>query len=230
MTFAQYTAPGLTLDEGKEISEVLQARLHDLNELHLSLKHAHWNVTGPDFIAVHEMIDPQVDTVRNFVDDIAERMATLGATPNGLAGALVAARSHDDYPVGRARVTDHLHALNEVYTRVIKEQRKAIEFAGKVDPITEDLLIGQTAELEKFQWFIRAFLENSAGEISLQAAFLSPIGSPGGYSSLSSGEGTHPFCCHLSRLLPGNHQPRHNHMRRIFRQKCGRRWVRHLGE
>ena len=80
MTFAQYTAPGLTLDEGKEISEVLQARLHDLNELHLSLKHAHWNVTGPDFIAVHEMIDPQVDTVRNFVDDIAERMATLGAT------------------------------------------------------------------------------------------------------------------------------------------------------
>ena len=166
MAFAKYTAPGLTLDEGKEISEVLQSRLHDLNELHLSLKHAHWNVTGPGFIAVHEMIDPQVDTVRNFVDDIAERMATLGATPNGLAGALVAARNHDDYPVGRARVTDHLHALNEVYTRVIKEQRKAIEFAGKVDPITEDLLIGQTAELEKFQWFIRAFLENSAGEIN----------------------------------------------------------------
>ena len=98
MAFAKYTAPGLTLDEGKEISEVLQSRLHDLNELHLSLKHAHWNVTGPGFIAVHEMIDPQVDTVRNFVDDIAERMATLGATPNGLAGALVAARSHEDYP------------------------------------------------------------------------------------------------------------------------------------
>ena len=58
MTFAQYTAPGLTLDEGKEISEVLQARLHDLNELHLSLKHAHWNVTGPDYIAGHEMSDP----------------------------------------------------------------------------------------------------------------------------------------------------------------------------
>ena len=49
---------------------------------------------------------------------------------------------------------------------MIEDHRKAIEFAGKVDPITEDLLIGQTAELEKFQWFIRAFLENSAGEIS----------------------------------------------------------------
>ncbi len=62
-------------------------------------------------------------------------------------------------------MTEHLHALNDVYTRVIEDHRKAIEFAGKVDPITEDLLIGQTAELEKFQWFVRAFLENSAGEI-----------------------------------------------------------------
>ena len=61
MAFANYTAPGLTLEEGKGISEVLQARLHDLNDLHLLLKHAHWNVTGPGFIAVHEMIDPQVD-------------------------------------------------------------------------------------------------------------------------------------------------------------------------
>ena len=81
MAFAKYTAPGLTLETGKELSNVLQARLHDLNDLHLILKHAHWNVTGPGFIAVHEMIDPQVDTVREFVDAIAERMATLGATP-----------------------------------------------------------------------------------------------------------------------------------------------------
>lgn len=68
MAFANYTAPGLTIEEGKSISEVLQARLHDLNDLHLLLKHAHWNVTGPGFIAVHEMIDPQVDTVREFVE------------------------------------------------------------------------------------------------------------------------------------------------------------------
>ena len=48
---------------------------------------------------------------------------------------------------------------------MIEAHRKAIEFAGESDPVTEDLLIGQTAELEKFQWFIRAFLENSEGNI-----------------------------------------------------------------
>ena len=134
MAFAKYTAPGLTLDEGKEISEVLQARLHDLNDLHLLLKHAHWNVTGPGFIAVHEMIDPQVDTVREFVDAIAERMATLGATPNGLAGALVAQRTVEDYPVGRARVADHLHALNDVYTRVIEDHPQGYCFRRRGRP------------------------------------------------------------------------------------------------
>ena len=41
MAFAKYTAPGLTLETGKELSNVLQARLHDLNDLHLILKHAH---------------------------------------------------------------------------------------------------------------------------------------------------------------------------------------------
>ena len=165
MASANYTAPGLTLEEGKGISEVLQARLHDLNDLHLLLKHAHWNVTGPGFIAVHEMIDPQVDTVREFVDAIAERMATLGAAPNGLAGALVAQRTVEDYAVGRAPVPAHLRALNDVYTRVIEAHRNAIAFAGESDPVTEDLLIGQTAELEKFQWFIRSFLENGEGNI-----------------------------------------------------------------
>lgn len=91
-------------------------------------------MTGPGFIAVHEMIDPQVDTVREFVDAIAERMATLGATPNGLAGALVAQRPVEDYPVGRARVADHLRALNDVYTRVIEAHRKALAFAARPTP------------------------------------------------------------------------------------------------
>ena len=39
---------------------------------------------------------------------------------------------------------------------MIGDHRKAIAVAGDVDPVTEDILIGQTAELEKFQWFVRA--------------------------------------------------------------------------
>ena len=48
---------------------------------------------------------------------------------------------------------------------MIGDHRKAITLAGDLDPVTEDLLIGQTAELEKFQWFVRAHLEDAGGHL-----------------------------------------------------------------
>ncbi len=93
---AGFTVPGLELKDGHAVAATLQSRLHALNDLQLTLKHAHWNVVGRDFIGVHEMLDPQIDLVRAMIDETAERMATLGVSPNGLAGALVKARDWDD--------------------------------------------------------------------------------------------------------------------------------------
>ncbi|MEH6380916.1 MAG: ferritin-like domain-containing protein, partial [Dietzia cercidiphylli] len=59
----------------------------------------------------------------------------------------------------------HLGALDKVYDGMIGDHRKAIAVAGEVDPVTEDILIGQSAELEKFQWFVRDHLENAAGSL-----------------------------------------------------------------
>jgi len=161
-----YTVPGLSLDDGHQVGRTLQARLHALNDLQLTLKHAHWNVVGRDFIGVHEMLDPQIEIVRGQVDAVAERMATMGIAPMGTPGALVADRTWDDYSLGRASTTEHLAALNLVYEGVIGDHRKAIESVGELDPITEDILIGQTGALEQFQWFLRAHLENDAGELT----------------------------------------------------------------
>jgi len=160
-----YTVPGLSLQDGHKVAEVLQPRLHALNDLALTLKHAHWNVVGRDFIAVHEMLDPQVDQVRGMIDETAERMATLGMSPNGLPGALVAARTWDDYAIGRAGTAAHLAALDVVYTGFLKSHRKALAEIGALDPITEDMVIGQCAKLELFHWFMRAHLEDDDGDL-----------------------------------------------------------------
>ncbi len=58
------------------------------------------------------MLDPQVERVRTMVDDVAERIATLGGSPKGTPGALVEERSWDDYAVGRADAIAHLGALD----------------------------------------------------------------------------------------------------------------------
>jgi starvation-inducible DNA-binding protein len=160
-----YTVPGLKTDAAKDIVGILQGRLHALNDLALTLKHVHWNVVGPQFIAVHTMLDPQVDGVRVMVDDVAERIATLGGSPTGTPGALVEARTWDDYSVGRDDAIAHLAALDLVYVGVIEDHRNAIAATEESDPVTQDLLIGQAGDLEQYQWFVRAHLENSEGTL-----------------------------------------------------------------
>src|SRR6185437_14823979 len=113
---------------------LLQERLNALNDLALTLKHIHWNVVGPNFIAVHTMLDPQVEAVRAMVDETAERIATLGGSPQGTPGAIVAQRSWDDYSIGRADAIDHLGALDVVYGGLIEAHREAIEQSDDPDP------------------------------------------------------------------------------------------------
>ncbi len=165
-----YTVPGMSSEDAARVIEILQDRLHAYNDLHLTLKHVHWNVVGPHFIAVHEMIDPQVDEVRAMSDAVAERIATLGGSPQGTPGALVAARSWDDYSIGRATTQEHLGALDLVYRGVVGDTRAALEELDKLDLVTQDMLIGQSEKLELFHWFIRAHLENSGGELATGAA------------------------------------------------------------
>jgi starvation-inducible DNA-binding protein len=161
-----YTVPALDTKSATTIVAALQDRLNALNDLALTLKHVHWNVVGPHFIAVHLMLDPQVDAVRLMVDTTAERIATLGGSPVGTPGALVAARSWDDYSLGRDDAIAHLGALDIVYAGIIKDHRQAIEDTEESDPVTQDMLIAQSAQLEQFQWFVRAHLENSAGQLA----------------------------------------------------------------
>lgn len=162
-TSIPYTVPGMEEKDAAVVVDILQERLHALNDLALTLKHVHWNVVGPNFIGVHTMLDPQVDGVREMVDTVAERIATLGGSPTGTPGALVAARSWDDYSVGRADTIAHLAALDLVYTGVIGDHRAGIGRTESLDPVTEDMLIAQSADLEQYHWFVRAHLENADG-------------------------------------------------------------------
>lgn len=162
---AEFTAPGVESESAKKAIELLDQRLVALLDLQLTLKHVHWNVVGPNFIGVHEMLDPQVDSVRDMTDTIAERIATMGGVPVGTPQAIADRRSWEDYSLGKGLVKDHLVALDKVYDGVNKDHRKAMGTLADLDPVSEDMLTGQLAELEQFQWFVRAHIESSSGEL-----------------------------------------------------------------
>ncbi len=166
----RFTVPGMSEADAKSVVAILQDRLNALSDLALTLKHIHWNVVGPHFIGIHLMLDPQVDAVRAMTDETAERIATLGASPVGTPGALVAQRSWDDYAVGRDDAIAHLGALDLVYAGVIEAHRDAIEKTDESDPVSQDMLVGQSTQLEQFQWFVRAHLEAPSGSLSTSGA------------------------------------------------------------
>jgi starvation-inducible DNA-binding protein len=162
---SNFSPAGLSSADAAAVTDLLQERLYSLVDLSLTLKHVHWNVVGPGFIGVHEMLDQHVEAVRLMADEVAERIMTLGGIANGLAGGLTRSRSWDDYSLGRGVVDAHLGALDKVYDGVIGSHRDAIEQSDGVDPVTKDMLISQTGKLELFQWFLRAHIENTSGEL-----------------------------------------------------------------
>ena len=166
----EFTIPGLSEKDGNEVADLLQKQLSTYNDLHLTLKHVHWNVVGPNFIGVHEMIDPQVELVRGYADEVAERIAALGKSPQGTPGAIIKDRTWDDYSVeprhragapGRAR--PGLHRRDRGHP----QGHRPLE---DLDLVSQDMLIDHAAELEKFQWFVRAHLENAGGQLANRGA------------------------------------------------------------
>lgn len=165
----RYAPAGLDTGDAEKLGTILQERLSSLIDLSLILKHVHWNVIGPGFIAVHKMMDDQTTATQAMIDAMAERISTLGGVAGGLAGQVVAMRAADDeYALGRAPVMAHLGALDKVYERVGAGHREAIDQVSSIDPISEDLLISQTATLELNHWFIRAHISDTDGRLATQ--------------------------------------------------------------
>jgi starvation-inducible DNA-binding protein len=74
---------------------------------------------------------------------------------------VVDGRSGDEYKLGVAPVMDHLEALSQVYERVGAGHREAMEQVEALDMVSQDILIGQTRQLEMNHWFVRAHFPES---------------------------------------------------------------------
>ena len=154
-----YTNPGLDEETSEKIITILQNRLSNEQEAALVLKHAHWNLVGPNFIAVHEMLDPEVDSVLNQADETAERISQLGGSPMGRADDVVANRSWDKFELtGRKSVEEYLKALIAYYEQFVAADREAIKQLDELDVISSNIVQDHVQDLEKFLWFMRAHL------------------------------------------------------------------------
>ena len=136
---------------------VLNARLADSVDLATQMKQAHWNVKGPNFIALHELFDTIHGEIQVRVDDLAERITALGGTALGTAAVAVEKSRLPAYPLDAESGADHVEAVSTVLAAFGKSVRTAIDECAEIgDADTEDLFTGISRDVDKNLWFVEA--------------------------------------------------------------------------
>ncbi|WP_328536329.1 Dps family protein [Streptomyces sp. NBC_00344] len=140
----------------KVVGDALQGALADLVDLSLVAKQVHWNVVGPRFRSVHLQLDEVVDTARQYTDTVAERASAIGVTPDGRAATVSRTSAISEAPEGWIKDGDAVRILVTALGAVIERMRERIKTTDEPDPVTQDLLIGVAADLEKHAWMFQA--------------------------------------------------------------------------
>ncbi|WP_405650224.1 Dps family protein [Streptomyces sp. NBC_00019] len=143
-------------DARRIAGDALQSTLVDLLGLSLIGKQAHWNIVGPRFRSIHLQLDEVVDTARTYSDTVAERAAALGLPPDGRPETIATAYTLPSPKEGWQRDNEVVALMMETLETAIGRLRERIGATEKADPVTQDLLIGITAELEKQRWMFDA--------------------------------------------------------------------------
>jgi len=137
--------------------DLLNARLADAIDLQTQAKQAHWNVKGPNFIALHELFDKINEDVEDYVDEIAERAVQLGGVAQGTARMAAAHSALGEYPANTADGRSHVEALSSVLAAFGKSMRKAIDSANDLGDLdTADLFTEISRGIDKWLWFVES--------------------------------------------------------------------------
>ncbi|TLZ30598.1 MAG: DNA starvation/stationary phase protection protein Dps [Gammaproteobacteria bacterium] len=142
-----------------QVIELLNARLADAIDLGTQTKHAHWNVKGPNFIALHELFDQVAEHLEDHIDTIAERVTALGGTARGTLAAVARATTLRPYPEDISEGTAHVDALSAALAAFGAKVRAGIDAATRLaDADSADLFTGISRETDKDLWFLEAHL------------------------------------------------------------------------
>ncbi|HVE79330.1 MAG TPA: DNA starvation/stationary phase protection protein Dps [Gemmatimonadaceae bacterium] len=154
------TPIGLPAEARETVVDLLQCRLADAIDLQGNAKQAHWNVKGPNFIALHELFDQVHGAVTEFVDLIAERLVQLGGVAEGTAKAVTERSELPEYPRDITWWEEHVDEMTRSLAEFGKRARTAIDVAAEAgDQTSADVLTQVSAGVDKQLWFVSAHRE-----------------------------------------------------------------------
>jgi starvation-inducible DNA-binding protein len=151
---------GLSQDAMRHVEAILQTLLADETLLYQKLRKFHWNVTGPQFHALHTQFEAQYDDIAETIDDIAERTRAYGFFSHGTLAEFQAGTRLSERPGENPGAETMLQRIIEDHEALVRYLRTDIRTAeGDIDD--SGLADFLTALLQKHQeqaWMLRAFI------------------------------------------------------------------------
>jgi starvation-inducible DNA-binding protein len=134
----------------------LQAMTVELIELHGQAKQCHWNMKGPLYISLHELLDEYDETFLDYADRVAERLLHIGAQVDGRSQTVAKTANIETIPAGA--ITDKLvlDLMSEHIYLVAVRTRQRITKLSKLDEVSSNLLQDLSYKLDKQVWQLRA--------------------------------------------------------------------------
>jgi len=158
MSNEQPANSGVARDDRKDLAEHLSKALASFYVLYHKTHAYHWNVTGPMFYSVHKLTDDQYNDLASAIDDVAERIRSIGfAAPVGL-------RAYLDHSVvsdveGFKPARGMVEELAQDHLAVARQLRGVVEEAEKVgDVFTADLLTARIGAHDEAAWMLNSLI------------------------------------------------------------------------
>jgi len=149
---------GIEADDRQKITTGLSRLLADSYTLYLKTHCYHWNVTGPRFRDLHMMFEEQYIELATAVDEIAERVRTLGYPAPGTFREFLELTAIEEVPgvPGAEDMVKDLVVAQEIVVRTCREILPAAQDAN--DESTVGLVAERMATHEKAAWMLRSLL------------------------------------------------------------------------
>ncbi len=152
---------GIKQENLSSVAHQLAVMLADEFLLYTKTRNAHWNVEGSDFHAMHKFFEEQYEQLDETMDDIAERIRSLGHyAPATLKDYLKLTRLTEE---SREKNDSHgfIKALLADHESIVIHLRENINrFANEYHDLgTSDFITGLMETHEKMAWMLRAHLK-----------------------------------------------------------------------
>ena len=146
-----------------QVAALLNRRLADALDLQSQCKQAHWNVKGPQFIALHKLFDDVYAGVTEYVDLLAERIVQLGGVAYGTVRDAAETSELDEYPASISSGEEHVKTLSAALAASGSRMRRAIDETDELDDVaSSDICTEITRGTDKWLWFVEAHAPSRA--------------------------------------------------------------------